>query len=286
MASMRAQVDDPLVIDWGAQELPDAWPDGLSRRQLAELWRVAVRALRGPHSSVALPASLVGAEDIPRYALQEFHSLPNGNYSKHVTHGYGKGFDITMLGLVRSRRLEIAEALADCTSVLDLGCGAGHVAGALVERGVEEVWGLDPSPYLLQHAARTYPGVRFVQGVAEEMKFPDERFDGVCACFLFHELPPRITERALGECRRILRPGGRLVIVEPGREQWQVPALRLLWRYGWRGVYFRALAHFVYEPFLEAFHRCDLEGVLSRGGFTMIREGSSFPTTQWTAVRI
>jgi ubiquinone/menaquinone biosynthesis C-methylase UbiE len=273
------------VIAWDARELPDAWPDALSLRQLPELWRVAVRVLRGPHGRVTLPDSLTGVEGIPRYALQEFHNLPNGNYSKHVTHGYSKGFDVAMLGVMRSRRRAIAEALADCACVLDLGCGAGHTAGALLEQGIAEVWGLDPSPYLLQHAARAYPGVCFVQGVAEETKFPDERFDAVCACFLFHELPPRAAERALTECHRILRPGGRLVITEPGREHWQTTVLRLLWRHGWRGVYFRALARLAYEPFLEAFHRCDLGGLLGRRGFTKIREASDFPTTQWISVR-
>jgi ubiquinone/menaquinone biosynthesis C-methylase UbiE len=282
---LTASVSDPPVLDWATRELPDAWPDALTSRRVRELCQAAVRVLRGPHGRVTLPDSMTGAEGVPRYALQEFHNLPNGNYSKHVTHGYSKGFDIAMLGVMASRRRAIAEALADCACVLDLGCGGGHTAGALLERGSAEVWGLDPSPYLLQHAARAYPDVRFVQGVAEETKFPDERFDGLSACFFFHELPPRATERALAECHRILKPGGKLVITDPSREQWQTSALRLLWRHGWRGVYFYALARMAYEPFLAGFHRCDLAGLLARRGFTKICEEDDFPTLQWTAVR-
>ena len=273
------------MITWSSLELPDAWPDTISMGQVRELWRVAVRVLRGPHGGVTLPEPLTGRERIPRYALQEFHNLPNGNYSKHVTHGYSTGFDTVMLGVMRRRRGTIAKALADCSSVLDLGCGAGHTAGAILEQGVCEVWGLDPSPYLLQHAARLYPGVRFVQGVAEDIEFREERFDGVCACFLLHELPPRATERTLAECHRILRPGGTLVVTEPGREQWRTPAPQLLWRHGWRGLYFRALARVVYEPFLDAFHRRDVPSLLERCGFAEIREENDFPTTCWSAVR-
>ena len=104
-------------------------------------------------------------------------------------------------------------------------------------------------------------------------------------CFLLHELPPQAVERALTECRRILRPGGRLVITEPSRVQWQTGAWRLLWRHGWRGPYFRVLARLLYEPFLAAFHRSNLVDLLERCGFAEIREENEFPTTRWTSVR-
>src|SRR2546422_371579 len=90
----------------------------------------------------------------------------------------------------------------------------------LVAHGIEEVWGLDPSPYLLRCADARVPRARFVQGVAERTGFGDERFDGVACCFLFHELPPRAADQALAELARIARPRARLAIVEPAREQY------------------------------------------------------------------
>ncbi len=69
---LRTLGSDPPVLAWSDQELPDAWPDGLSLRHVLELGRVAVRVLRGPHGQVTLPESLPGADRIPRYALQEY----------------------------------------------------------------------------------------------------------------------------------------------------------------------------------------------------------------------
>src|SRR5262249_23498189 len=155
---------------------------------------------------------------IPRYVLQEFHNVPNGNYSNGLTRGYAKGFDLAMLGRMGPARRRLADALAECESVLDVGCGGGASTQALAPPHAAELWGLVPSPYLLGCAAARVPDGRFVQGVAEEPAFADSRFDGIACCFVFHELPPRAAARALAEIARILRPGGRLAIVEPAAE--------------------------------------------------------------------
>src|SRR5207244_7986091 len=116
----------------------------------------------------------------------------NGFYSKRLADAYARWFDRFMLGhTVRARR-GLAEKLAGCRAALDAGCGTGGLAGALHAAGIDEVWGLDPSPYLLQIAARRHPDIRFVQGVVERTGFPTARFRGVGVCFLFHELPPPV----------------------------------------------------------------------------------------------
>jgi ubiquinone/menaquinone biosynthesis C-methylase UbiE len=97
--------------------------------------------------------------------------------------------------------------------VLDLGTGTGAVARALARRGCE-VTGLDPSPELLVAAARLADeeglAVRFVRGVAEAIEFPKDSFDIVTAAVCWHWFDG---ERAASEIRRVLAPGGRLVIV-------------------------------------------------------------------------
>lgn len=272
-----APTEDPPVPDWAALSLPDTWPDRLSLRRPHHLWRLLRHAAGLQRSAVQLPEGVPGQERIPRYILQEFHNLPNGNYSRTLTRGYITGFNRVMLGEIQRSHQRMARQLQHCRRVLDAGCGGGALAGRLLAAGVPDVWGLDPSPYLLKHAAQDWPGVRFVQGVAEATGFPDQRFDGIGACFLLHEIPPRYLERSLAEFARILKPGGLLSISEPSPLQLREPARVLLRRWGWRGLYFRALARRVHEPFLQAWHRQDIPVLMARHGFEVLEDTVALP---------
>ena len=279
-------VDDPPTIRWDHYELPDAWPDRGLGGGLRIFWRILRGLFARKLPMVQVPSELPGGAQIPEYVLQEFHGLPNGNYSKRVTDGYARWFDRVMLGVMGERRQRIADALKDCRSVIDIGCGPGQVAGNILNAGVEDVWGLDPSPYLLQLAQRSFPSLRLVQGIAEDMPFSAQRFDGVAACFLFHELPPESIAAALAECHRILRPGGLLYIVEPGPEQFYGSLFGMIKRFGWRGLYFRTLARMVHEPFVAAFHDSDKTALLAKHGFEVITALNTFPTQEWFAARV
>ncbi|MGH8446074.1 MAG: class I SAM-dependent methyltransferase, partial [Solimonas sp.] len=204
---------------WMANDLPDAWPDRLSWTRPRDLWLLLRKLLLRRLGRVELPRGLPLRVPLPRYLLLEFHNLPNGNYSKKITRGYSTGFDRVMLGEMGRARAALAACFAGCRRVLDLGCGAGYSSQALADAGVAEITGLDASPYLLQHAARQFPGPRYLQGLAEDTQLPAGAFDGVCACFLFHELPPRYAKEVLAECHRLLPAGRRLAILEPASEQ-------------------------------------------------------------------
>lgn len=257
--------------------LPDTWPDRLRLRNPHALWRIARGLLGWRRRRVQIPDDLPGRAALPKYLLQEFHNLPNGNYSKRFTRGYITGFDRVMLGHMRQARRRIAHYLRGCRAVLDVGSAGGRTAGALREAGVPEVWGLDASPYLLQHAARDFPEVRFVQGIAEQTGFGDGRFDGIAACFVLHEIPPRYIDRCLREFHRILEPGGLLAICEPSAQQLRHP-IRRLWReQGLRGLYFRWLARCVHEPFLDAWHRRDATRMLADAGFELVADEQDMP---------
>src|SRR5262245_7368911 len=115
---------DPVPPCWAQIELPDAWADREANGVRGAL-RLLRRALRGDHTRVELPAGLPLAVDIPRYALQEFHNVPNGNYSNRLTRGYVAGFERAMLGCMTVARRRMASALAGCCAVIDVGCGGG-----------------------------------------------------------------------------------------------------------------------------------------------------------------
>lgn len=271
------QQRDPEAPNWAEMELPNTWIDQFDFRRPQDWYRVIRSTLAKQRKPVALPESLPGYDWIPKYVRQEFHSLPNGNYSKRFTRGYITGFETSMLGVMAKARQRMAHHLRHCHSALDVGCAGGRTAGALRKQGIPDVWGLDPSPYLLQHAAKDNPDVRFVQGLAEQTGFPAARFDGVAACFLFHEIPPRYAEQALNELARVLKPGGLLVICEPSEVQLRSSIGNLWRRFGWRGVYFGWVAKRMFEPFLDAWHNTASADFFQQRGFDILEDEMGMP---------
>jgi ubiquinone/menaquinone biosynthesis C-methylase UbiE len=96
--------------------------------------------------------------------------------------------------------------------ILDVGCGTGAFLASLAHRfESSQLSGVDPSVEMLSVARdRLESNVVLVAARAEELPFSDESFDAVVSTNVFHFL--REPRRALGEMRRVLRPGGRLII--------------------------------------------------------------------------
>lgn len=102
-------------------------------------------------------------------------------------------------------------------SVLDLGCGIGYTPLELAKRGADVI-AIDLSATAVQEtrvratSAGLSQQVRAVRANVEQLPFPDASFDLIYAQnFLMH-----VSHQAVGrECRRLLRPGGKMVVVEP-----------------------------------------------------------------------
>jgi trans-aconitate methyltransferase len=95
--------------------------------------------------------------------------------------------------------------------VLDLGCGPGHLTGFLRSRHAD-VTGIDPVPEFIAHARSTHPGVRFEVGSMVDFERPAESVAGVLAWFSLIHLDPRQVDGVLATIRRVMAPGGALVV--------------------------------------------------------------------------
>jgi demethylmenaquinone methyltransferase/2-methoxy-6-polyprenyl-1,4-benzoquinol methylase len=115
----------------------------------------------------------------------------------------------------RWRRAALAAAdLRPGERVLDVATGTGKLArGAAALVGDGAVTGLDASPRMLARARAARPsGIRWVEADAMAMPFEDASFDAVTIGFGLRNLPD--TDAGLREMARVLRPGGRLVVLE------------------------------------------------------------------------
>jgi SAM-dependent methyltransferase len=95
------------------------------------------------------------------------------------------------------------------TRVLDLATGPGWVAAQAAERGASVV-GVDVAEAMIARARRAHPTLDFRRADAHELPFADGSFDTVVGNFAIMHLGR--PERAIAECARVLRPGGRLAL--------------------------------------------------------------------------
>jgi ubiquinone/menaquinone biosynthesis C-methylase UbiE len=93
--------------------------------------------------------------------------------------------------------------------VLDVGCGPGSVLTQLTRAFDVEGVGVDASPMMIEVARREAPEIEFHVGRAEHLPFRDATFDAVISRMVVHHLDRR---RAFAEMRRVLSPGGCVVI--------------------------------------------------------------------------
>jgi ubiquinone/menaquinone biosynthesis C-methylase UbiE len=106
--------------------------------------------------------------------------------------------------------------------ILDIGCGTGQFAAAALRHLPKaQVWGLDLSGGMLQRAATRIPELdgrlHLVQGDSERLPFRDNHFDAVTCSHSFHHYPQQ--HRVLAEMHRVLRPDGRLLLIDGDRDR-------------------------------------------------------------------
>jgi SAM-dependent methyltransferase len=94
--------------------------------------------------------------------------------------------------------------------VVDVGCGGGTAVAELAARGADAV-GIDAAEEAIAFAREHHPRCRFEVGDAQRLPFPDGSLDGYRAEKLYHALDD--PDKACADARRVLAPGGRIVLV-------------------------------------------------------------------------
>lgn len=141
---------------------------------------------------------------VPPIASAEYRrSPPNAPRTKMA-----RGLD-SPLAVVRS-----AVAKLRGMRILDIGCGEGGLARQLAAEGAL-VTGIDPLAQAIAQAAANVPEARFDVATAEALPFGDQAFDLAVTVNALHHVPVALMDAAFAEARRVLRPDGSLIIIEP-----------------------------------------------------------------------
>ena len=110
--------------------------------------------------------------------------------------------------------LETSGLLCPGKRILEIGCGAGNLAGYLHDKGLN-ITAVDISSVALKKAVELHSNLSFCQMVAEELGFKDDSFDVVLS-FDFFEHIPSIADH-LDEVKRVLKAGGYYLFETPNK---------------------------------------------------------------------
>lgn len=105
----------------------------------------------------------------------------------------------------------------DTGKIVDIGCGSGTLAIEAAKRFPDaRICGIDVDPRMLSQARKKAGSLRttLIQSSASELPFDDETIDTALCSLLLHHLESEEKIAALAEARRILRPGGRLLLAD------------------------------------------------------------------------
>jgi ubiquinone/menaquinone biosynthesis C-methylase UbiE len=214
----------------------------------------------------------------PRYYLQNFHFQSGGWMTEESANLYDTQVEVLFNGTANAIRRQALPQLQEIFTgrdqrelrLLDVGCGTGRFIDQ-----VKQVWprlpcvGLDLSEAYIRHAKRylrRWSWTSLLLGNTETIPLADASCDAVTSIFIFHELPPDVRRTVFRECARILKPGGRFVLVD---------SLQLGDRPDYDGL-LQLFPQNYHEPYYSTYIAENFEEIAEASGLTHVRDLVAF----------
>lgn len=246
-----------------------------SRLFFEDLPAVYRRRNRGGHSDVLIE-EIRGKR--PRYYLQNFHFQTGGWLTEDSARRYDTQVEVLFNGTANAIRRQALVPLREAFAgrdqrrlrLLDVGCGTGRFL-----EFVKQAWprlpvlGIDLSePYLREARRHLWRHSRIGLAVAngESLPVANASQDAVTSIFVFHELPPPVRRTLFGEFARVLRPGGRLVLLD---------SLQRGDRPDYDGM-LELFPHSFHEPYFASYLEEDFRQVARSHGLAHVRDAQAF----------
>jgi ubiquinone/menaquinone biosynthesis C-methylase UbiE len=214
----------------------------------------------------------------PGYFLQNFHYQSGGWMTDESAQRYDTQVEVLFSGTANATRRQALPPLYEVFAgrdqrrlrLLDVGCGSGRTLDF-----IKQAWprlaaaGLDMSDAYVAEAKRhlkRWSRVNFLVANGEAIPLAAESQDAVTSVFMFHELPPGVRRRIFGEFARVLKRGGRLVVVD---------SLQLGDEPDYDGM-LELFPQSYHEPYYAGYLREDFAAVAAASGLKPVRNVRAF----------
>jgi ubiquinone/menaquinone biosynthesis C-methylase UbiE len=238
-------------------------PDIHQRRESGERTQVLTEETRGTR---------------PDYYLQNFHYQTGGWLTEESAKRYDIQVEVLFNGTANATRRQALIPLHEVFAgrdqrrlrLLDVACGTGRFLDC-----VKQTWprlpvlGIDMSQAYVAEARRhlkRWGWLDLLVAKGEAIPVPDASQDAVTSVFLFHELPPKVRREIFREFGRVLKPGGRLVLVD---------SLQLGDEPDYDGM-LELFPQNYHEPYYATYLTEDFAALASDCGLTHVRDVNAF----------